>query len=104
MNDIKLVIAGPRGNMGREAVKLAEETEHFTLVAVVDSKHNGSRLSEVEGMPELDIPVYTDIKQCFTEQQPDVLIDLTSPEIGKIHLEAALDHGVRPVIGTTGFT
>lgn len=104
MNEIKIVIAGPRGNMGREAVKLAQETEHFTLLAVIDSKNDGKRLSELEGMPTLDIPVYTDIKQCFTEQQPDVLIDLTSPEIGKVHLETALDHGVRPVIGTTGFT
>ncbi|MFK3936303.1 4-hydroxy-tetrahydrodipicolinate reductase [Alkalihalobacillus sp. NPDC078783] len=104
MNEIKIVIAGPRGNMGREAVTLTQETNHFSLVAVIDSKHNGKRLSEVEGMPELDIPVYTDIKQCFTEQQPDVLIDLTSPEIGKVHLEAAIDQGVRPVIGTTGFT
>ncbi|MCM2674354.1 4-hydroxy-tetrahydrodipicolinate reductase [Alkalicoccobacillus plakortidis] len=104
MKEITIIIAGPRGNMGMEAVKLTEQTEHFKLLAVVDTKNEGKRLSELDGMPNLDIPIYTDIEKCFTEQQPDVLIDLTSPESGRVHLEAAIDHGVRPVIGTTGFS
>src|SRR5690606_37495397 len=34
----------------------------------------------------------------------DVLIDLTVPEVGYIHTKAAIEHSIRPVIGTTGFT
>ncbi|WP_252313365.1 4-hydroxy-tetrahydrodipicolinate reductase [Sinobaca sp. H24] len=101
---IRIAVAGPRGNMGQEAVKLADRTEHFDLRAVIDSKNNGSRLKDMAGMPELDIPVYTDIHQCFQENEIDVLIDLTNPETGRKHLEAALVHGVAPVVGTTGFT
>lgn len=101
---IRIAVAGPRGNMGQEAVKLADRTEHFDLRAVIDSKNNGSRLKDIAGMPELDIPVYTDIHQCFQENEIDVLIDLTNPETGRKHLEAALVHGVAPVVGTTGFT
>ena len=103
MKEITLIIAGPRGNMGKEAVKLAEQTPHFKLLAVVDTKNEGKRLRDISDMPALDIPVYTDLEKCFTEQKPDVLIDLTSPESGHVHLELALDYGVRPVIGTTGF-
>lgn len=53
---------------------------------------------------ESDAFIYTDINACFTETQPDVLIDLTTPEIGKVHTKIALEHGVRPVVGTTGFS
>jgi 4-hydroxy-tetrahydrodipicolinate reductase len=32
------------------------------------------------------------------------LIDLTTPEVGYLHTKTALEYGVRPVVGTTGFT
>ncbi len=101
---ISIVIAGPRGNMGREAVKMVVNEDQFALKAVVDHRYDGISMKEAEGMEPLDIPVYKEIEACFTEEQPDVLIDLTNPETGKVHLRKALEHGVRPVIGTTGFT
>jgi 4-hydroxy-tetrahydrodipicolinate reductase len=101
---INIVIAGPRGKMGTEAVKMVIETEHFSLRAVVDSKNDGKLLRELDGQPELDIPVYDDLERCFSEVNCDVLIDLTKPDVGKRHLEIALQHSIRPVIGTTGFT
>jgi 4-hydroxy-tetrahydrodipicolinate reductase len=101
---ISIVIAGPRGNMGREAVKMVENEDQFALKAVVDHRYDGISMKEAEGMEPLDIPVYKEIEACFTKEKPDVLIDLTNPETGKVHLRKALEHGVRPVIGTTGFT
>ncbi|WP_078428481.1 4-hydroxy-tetrahydrodipicolinate reductase [Alkalihalobacterium alkalinitrilicum] len=102
--NIKIVIAGPRGNMGSEAVKMVTSTDHFQLVAVVDSKNNGKMLGEIEGQPSLDIPVYEDLAVCLAEHEPQVLIDLTAPKFGRKHMEIAFDHGVRPVVGTTGFS
>ncbi|MFT4413072.1 4-hydroxy-tetrahydrodipicolinate reductase [Fredinandcohnia humi] len=103
MEQIKIVIAGPRGRMGKEAVALVENTEHFTLVGVIDRINNGKVLHEVEGFTS-NAPIYSDILMCFQETKPDVLIDLTTPETGKFHTEIAITHGVRPVVGTTGFT
>jgi 4-hydroxy-tetrahydrodipicolinate reductase len=103
MEEVKIVIAGARGRMGSEAVKLVEKTSHYTLVAVVDHKHEGKSLKELDGF-DVDVPIYTDIDKCFFETNPDVLIDLTTPEIGKIHTKKALLNGVRPVVGTTGFS
>ncbi|MED1740967.1 4-hydroxy-tetrahydrodipicolinate reductase [Bacillus swezeyi] len=100
---IKIVIAGPRGRMGSEAVKLVEDTPHFELAGAIDRTYNRDKLSDV--LPcRSDAVIYTDIHECFSETNPDVLIDLTTPEIGKVHTKIALEHGVRPVVGTTGFS
>ncbi|RAK22138.1 dihydrodipicolinate reductase [Anoxybacillus vitaminiphilus] len=104
MKTIKIVVAGPRGRMGREAVSLVHNTEHFQLAAVIDRMNDGQSLSAVDGFSGIDVPIYTDIERCFQEVKPDVLIDLTTPEVGKKHTELALHYGVRPVVGTTGFT
>lgn len=104
MRDIKIVIAGPRGRMGREAVRLVQQTDNFHLVAVVDHKNDGGSLSDFDGFSGLDIPVYSNIEECFQKVEADVLIDLTTPEFGMLHTKTALSYGVRPVVGTTGFT
>ena len=48
MKEIKVIIAGPRGRMGKEAVLLMEETEHFNLVAAIDYKHGGGKYSDID--------------------------------------------------------
>lgn len=101
---IRIVIAGPRGKMGREAVKMVTGVDHFQLTAVVDSKNNGKQLKDLDGFPELAIPIFEDMEECFMQVDCDVLIDLTTPEAGKKHMEIAFRHHVRPVVGTTGFT
>ncbi|WP_160721313.1 4-hydroxy-tetrahydrodipicolinate reductase [Bacillus sp. USDA818B3_A] len=105
MNTIKIIIAGPRGRMGREAVTLASNTDHFDLVAVVDHKNDGMMLSDVEGFQSIsNVPIYSDIEKCLQAVEADVLIDLTTPEFGMYHTKTALNHNVRPVVGTTGFS
>ncbi|WP_064091045.1 4-hydroxy-tetrahydrodipicolinate reductase [Rossellomorea aquimaris] len=94
MKKITVTIAGPRGRMGREAVQLVKETDHFSLISVIDHKNDVN----------MDVPVYTDIEQCFKDKAPDVLIDLTTPEVGYLHTKTSLEYGVRPVVGTTGFS
>jgi 4-hydroxy-tetrahydrodipicolinate reductase len=104
MENVKVVIAGPRGRMGREAVNLVRSTENYQLAAVVDHKNDGGLLSDFEGFTGLDVPVYTNIGECLQKVNADVLIDLTTPEFGMMHTKTALENGVRPVVGTTGFS
>ncbi|WP_409288936.1 4-hydroxy-tetrahydrodipicolinate reductase [Peribacillus sp. SCS-37] len=104
MKEIRVIVAGPRGRMGLEAVKLVNATENFTLSAVLDRRNGGRNIGSLPGFEGMDAPVYTDIDQCFSEVRADVLIDLTTPEVGMLHAEKALLHGIRPVVGTTGFT
>jgi 4-hydroxy-tetrahydrodipicolinate reductase len=104
MSQIRVAIAGPRGKMGREAVKMVQQTDHFELVAVLDRKHDGQLLSDIPDFPGVNVPIYTNIDHLFQNESVDVFIDLTTPEVGYIHTKTALMYGVRPVVGTTGFT
>lgn len=101
---ISIIVAGPRGKMGSETIRMIEETDHFQLVAAVDSKNNGRRIADLDGLPSLEVPVYDDLENCLGEVQADVLIDFTNPEAGRAHTEMALKNGVRPVVGTSGFS
>ncbi|MEI5907212.1 4-hydroxy-tetrahydrodipicolinate reductase [Bacillus spongiae] len=100
---IKVIIAGPRGKMGREAVKLVEKEANFQLSAVLDRKHDGKQLRDIMDSHET-APVYSDLGTCLQSVEADVLIDLTVPEVGYTHTKMALEYGVCPVVGTTGFS
>ncbi|MBS4209782.1 4-hydroxy-tetrahydrodipicolinate reductase [Bacillus sp. FJAT-50079] len=101
---IKIVVAGPRGRMGYEAVKMIESASQFELVAVLDRKNDGMSLGDIEGFTNINVPIFTNVEQCFQQVEADVLVDLTVPETGYVHTKTALQYGVRPVVGTTGFT
>lgn len=101
---IKVAVAGPRGRMGSEAIHMISRTNHFQLVCAIDRINEGNFISDIDGLPAIDAPIYTDIEHCFSNVDVDVLIDFTHPEVGKRHFKTALDYGVRSVIGTSGFT
>lgn len=104
MTQINIVVAGASGKMGSEALRMIENEKDLNLVACVDLNHTGKKVSEVDGLPKLDALFYQDINDCLNEVDADILIDLTSPKVGYKHTKAAILHGVRPVVGTTGFT
>lgn len=104
MNIIKVIVAGPRGRMGSEALRMIEKHEDLSLVACLDMENNGMKVKDIAGLPNFDAPIFTDIHECFQEVNADVLIDLTTPEVGYNHTKTAIEYGIRPVVGTTGFT
>lgn len=92
---IRVAIAGPRGNMGSEAVKMIMASDEFELVAVLDSKQTNV---------SFPCPVFTDLEGLVRECTPDVFVDVTSPELGMKHASFVLQNGIHAVVGTTGFT
>ncbi|QHT46852.1 4-hydroxy-tetrahydrodipicolinate reductase [Halobacillus sp. ACCC02827] len=104
MNEIKVIVAGPRGKMGKEALQMIEKEESLILAACIDRKNDGMRVKEIKGLTESEALIYTDAAVCLAETDADVLVDLTTPENGYKHTKLALENGVRPVVGTTGFT
>ncbi|MEK5523306.1 4-hydroxy-tetrahydrodipicolinate reductase [Heyndrickxia sp. FSL W8-0423] len=105
MSKIRVIIAGPRGKMGKAAVKMVHLNEKFELVSVLDHKYDGQMLNEIDGFDKYkDIPIFTNIEECLQKSNADVLVDLTTPEFGYLHTKTSLQYGVRPVVGTTGFT
>ncbi|MEJ8778135.1 4-hydroxy-tetrahydrodipicolinate reductase [Pseudogracilibacillus sp. ICA-222130] len=101
---IKIILAGPRGKMGKEAVKMIENEPKFELVSCIDRKNNGKKLSEVLSSTALQVPIFEDPESCFSSVKADVFIDLTIPNVGYINTKAALERGIHAVVGTSGFT
>ncbi|PKR78834.1 4-hydroxy-tetrahydrodipicolinate reductase [Halalkalibacillus sediminis] len=101
---INIILAGPRGKMGSEALKLIERTENFQLVGCIDRKHDGKNIKDIDNTSELDAPIYTNSNEAFERLNADVLIELTNPEVGFEHTKQALLNNIRPVVGTSGFS
>lgn len=102
---IRVAIAGPRGKMGQEAVHTVMKNSDMELVAVLDYKEIGSTLADTDLFPaSYQIPVYTDMQKMHADTNPQVLVDLTSPEAVYKHTKEALELNMRPVVGTTGFS
>ncbi len=97
MENIRVAIAGIRGKMGREAARAVAAASDMELVAGID------RTRAKDAPAVAGTPVYTDAEACCIETRPDVLIDFTHREAALVTVEQTIAHGVRPVIGTTGF-
>src|SRR5690625_175966 len=101
---INIIIAGPRGKMGTEAINMIKIHPTFQLVACIDRKNNGKKLSEINHESQLDTLIFENPEECFKQVPADVFLDLTVPDIGFQHTKIALEHEVATVIGTSGFT
>ncbi|KAF1298081.1 4-hydroxy-tetrahydrodipicolinate reductase [Enterococcus sp. JM4C] len=100
---IKIVVAGFNGRMGSTATKMVLENDGFQLVGVLDPLETKKNLRDFVEYGQVDVPVFTD-KESLLSCQPDVWIDFTMPEFALEHTQFALEHGIRPVVGTTGFS
>ncbi|MDF2947018.1 MAG: dapB [Bacillales bacterium] len=101
---INIVLAGPRGKMGQEALKMIASEKNFKLLAVVDRIIDPNLLSQLDSYDMKETIIATDIEECFRNVKPDVFVDLTNPEVGRSNTLCAIRHGIRSVIGTTGFS
>lgn len=101
----KIIIAGPRGKMGTEAIHMINNEPSFRLVACLDRKNDGKYISDViPSCKQLHTPIYTEAEECFQSVNADVLVDLTEAEAGYTHSKIAIKHHIRPVVGTSGIT
>lgn len=101
---IKVIVAGAKGKMGSEAVKMIRNDTQLELVCAVDSTLNGTDVGETLGLGEIGAFFYNDLTNALTEHSVDVLVDFTTPKSVKENMKTAINYGVRPVVGTTGLT
>ncbi|HGL4259286.1 4-hydroxy-tetrahydrodipicolinate reductase [Burkholderia dolosa] len=101
---MKIAIAGASGRMGRMLIEAVLNDSDAQLVGALDragSPFLGQDAGAFLGK-ETGIKLTDDLDAVFA--QADYLIDFTRPEGTLAHVEAALRHDVKLVIGTTGFT
>lgn len=102
---IRVAIAGARGRMGQEAVHTIMKNPNMELVSVLDYKEVGETLADTNLFPQtFTVPIFLKLADLHNKTKPDVLVDLTSPESVYQHTREALELGIRPVVGTTGFS
>lgn len=103
MADIRVLVSGAGGRMGRTVMQAVIEAEDMMLVGGVDPAYPDTLLSElVSGAPRetVAMEVGTGIESC----NPDVMVDFTEPAALMHNLPTALRKGVACVVGTTGFS
>jgi 4-hydroxy-tetrahydrodipicolinate reductase len=100
---LRIAIAGASGRMGRmliEAVQAAPDTELVGALDVAGSPAIGSDAGAYAGQLT-GVVIQSDLGKALLDA--DVLIDFTRPEGTLRHLAYCAAHGVKLVIGTTGF-
>lgn len=104
MSSYNIAIAGASGRMGRMLIEAVLNDPDARLVGALD-RTGSAQLGQDAGAflgKDTGIVLTDDLERVSAEA--DYLIDFTRPEGTLVHLEAALRHGVKLVIGTTGFT
>jgi 4-hydroxy-tetrahydrodipicolinate reductase len=100
---LQIAVAGASGRMGRMLVEAIAEAPDLRLAAAFDqtgSSAIGRDAGESLGL-RTGVTVQDDPESAI--RQADYLIDFTRPEGTLAHVSIARRHGVRCVIGTTGF-
>jgi 4-hydroxy-tetrahydrodipicolinate reductase len=82
-NPIRVGVLGARGRMGAEACRAVEAVPDMVIVAMVDA---GDRMQDI------------------ADVGAEVVVDFTHPDVVMDNLRFCVDHGIRSVVGTSGFT
>jgi len=93
MSDLRIVVSGA-GKMGRQVAAAVLAEPGMVPVAYLDGLASPGAID--------GISLHCDASACFAELKPDAVIDFTNAEWTPRLAAAALEHGVRLVIGTTG--
>jgi 4-hydroxy-tetrahydrodipicolinate reductase len=103
MNAMKIAVAGASGRMGRmliEAIVADPDAQLAGALDIAASPAIGSDAAAFLGEPA-GIAIESDLSKGLAQSQ--FLIDFTWPEGTLKHLEYCAQHGIKMIIGTTGF-
>jgi len=104
MSDIRVVVDGAGGRMGRMITATVEGESGMTLSGAVDAPGAplvGSDAGSAAGVGELGVPIVDSLSSVI--EDADVVVEFTLPEATLANLRVAVDAGKRMVIATTGF-
>jgi 4-hydroxy-tetrahydrodipicolinate reductase len=103
MTPLKIAVAGASGRMGKmliEAIDVAEDTVLTGALDVIESPSVGTDAALFLGKAK-GVLITSDLADALINA--DFLIDFTRPEGTLKHLDYCAAHGIKMIIGTTGF-
>lgn len=96
---IQVAIHGAAGRVGREIVGAIATEPGMTMAAAIDRLP----IHEAPALPR-GVPYFESAQSALQSVQPDVVVDFTSATAALGLAPLALAAGIRPVIGSTGFS
>jgi 4-hydroxy-tetrahydrodipicolinate reductase len=100
---IRVCVAGATGWTGRAVTGAILESSEFQLVGAIARRHVGVDIGKTLNHGRANVNIVSSLEEALAVPT-DVLIDYTGPDVAKDHILAALDKGVRVVVGTSGLT
>jgi 4-hydroxy-tetrahydrodipicolinate reductase len=105
MSDMRLIVAGAGGRMGRTLIHAIAQTGGATLVGAIDAPGSaviGRDAGELAGLGTNGVTVVADVAPLLANA--DGILDFTIPAATLALAELASKNSVVHVIGTTGFS
>ncbi|SKA21303.1 4-hydroxy-tetrahydrodipicolinate reductase [Consotaella salsifontis] len=105
MSEMKLVVTGASGRMGRTLVQTIATTEGVRLVAALEREGAaalGSDAGVLAGLGENGVKLTSEVAAALAGA--DAMIDFTAPAASVANAKAAAAAGVAHIIGTTGLS
>lgn len=105
MNDMRLVVTGAAGRMGRMLVKTIAETEGVRLSGALEREGSpalGQDAGTLAGVGASGLPITSDALEAFVAA--DGVIDFSSPDATVAFADLAAQARIVHVIGTTGLS
>jgi 4-hydroxy-tetrahydrodipicolinate reductase len=103
MSDMRLIVAGAGGRMGRTLVKAIAETKGLALAGALDDARSpliGQDAGVLAGLPANGIALVADTKPLLAKA--DAIVDFTAPKATVALAALAAEAGKIHIIGTTG--
>lgn len=103
MSQLRVIVVGASGRMGRMLVRAVSEHPNMSLAGATErpgSAYIGRDTGEFAGVETLGVPLVDDITNC---PEADLLIDFTAPAATLDHAAFVAARNMAMVIGTTGF-
>lgn len=104
MEQIKVLVSGAYGRMGREVVKAVCGQPDMELVGATDKAGIGKDACRAAGVEKTGVIISSDLSETISKTKPQVMVDFTTPLAVMENIRLAAEAGVAGVIGTTGLT
>jgi len=101
---IRVAVAGACGRMGKLVVQTVLKQPDMLLVSAVDKQHVGEDIGTIAVEHPIGVTVTDHLSEELSQTQPHVLVDFTTLGAAVSHIYTALEHGVIPIVGTSGFS
>ncbi|HHV62314.1 MAG TPA: 4-hydroxy-tetrahydrodipicolinate reductase [Firmicutes bacterium] len=89
--------------MGSEVVRAVSREPDMEIAGAVDMNPRDLMIEGADGNVQV-VRVTSDLEEVIARLKPHVIVDFTRPDAVMDHVRAALQRGVRAVVGTTGIS